>query len=717
MGTRIGNPVTVTRSAVIAVALCAALVGGSVEVMTQGAARPGGGRSFLGGGAGAGMESLPVAARAPVSQVLGRAARSFWATRDGGTLVVHNPSQGLAARFSRAGVALSLPGGDVRLSFLAVTYGRQRSLAGSASPSATANQVSYQRQGVDERYVNGPLGIEQSFTLSAPTRRVRRAPVTLELRVGGSLRPRLDGAGAVTFVSARGAAVLRYGELHVTDALGRAVPASMSAATGELSIRITGATHYPLIVDPFIRAAKLMGAGESGQGQFGWSVALSADGDTALVGAPWDHGFDGAAWVFTRVGAAWRQQGPKLTAADESGAANFGSSVALSADGNTALIGGPQDQIYLGAAWVFTRAGSAWHETQKLSGSADESSLGSSVSISANGNTALVGAELGNLAAGGVVFTRSTGGWLQQASLSSGAADSAASIDGFDTTLSGDGNTALVGGAVNDLAGAVWVFTRVGSAWSRQAGPLTPNNESGPAQFGLSGMALSSNGDTAVIGAADDNGGAGAAWVFTRSGAHWRQGPKLTAKPNVEAFGVSIGVSGPGNTALIGAPETLHGNTIAVGAAFIFGRSGSRWLQRGSRLTGGVAEGLGFGASVALSSHGTVALIGETSQEVASSGIGASAVFVLVPATKITRVRINRSAGVATFSFRAIGSATGFRCALVRSRVHKPRPPLFSRCRSPKTYRHLEPGGYTFLVRAVNGPFGGATPARRAFHI
>ncbi len=61
--------------------------------------------------------------------------------------------------------------------------------------------------------------------------------------------------------------------------------------------------------------------------------------------------------MFTRSGVTWRQQGPKLTVADESGAAHFGSSVSLSGDGNTALIGGPEDQIYLGAAWVFIPLG------------------------------------------------------------------------------------------------------------------------------------------------------------------------------------------------------------------------------------------------------------------------------------------------------------------------------------------------------------------------
>jgi hypothetical protein len=74
-----------------------------------------------------------------------------------------------------------------------------------------------------------------------------------------------------------------------------------------------------------------------GSGAFGNSVALSADGNTALVGGPYDNSQVGAAWVFTRSNGTWTQQGGKLTATDAaSGSVYQGYSVALSADGNTA---------------------------------------------------------------------------------------------------------------------------------------------------------------------------------------------------------------------------------------------------------------------------------------------------------------------------------------------------------------------------------------------
>ena len=89
------------------------------------------------------------------------------------------------------------------------------------------------------------------------------------------------------------------------------------------------------------QGSKLTASDESsvGQGLFGWSVALSADGSTALIGGDGDNNSAGAAWVFAAIGRHVVAQGSKLTPSDETGAGQFGGSVALSGDGGTALIG------------------------------------------------------------------------------------------------------------------------------------------------------------------------------------------------------------------------------------------------------------------------------------------------------------------------------------------------------------------------------------------
>jgi hypothetical protein len=103
---------------------------------------------------------------------------------------------------------------------------------------------------------------------------------------------------------------------------------------------------------------QLIGTNPLGNAEQGFSVAVSGDGSTAIVGGPLDNSGIGAAWVFTRSGQTWIPQA-KLTADDETGAGELGWSVALSDKGNTAIIGGPSDNGSVGAAWVFTRDGTS----------------------------------------------------------------------------------------------------------------------------------------------------------------------------------------------------------------------------------------------------------------------------------------------------------------------------------------------------------------------
>jgi lipocalin len=102
--------------------------------------------------------------------------------------------------------------------------------------------------------------------------------------------------------------------------------------------------------------AELVGTGAVGEANQGYSVALSADGNTAILGGRLDNNYAGAAWVFTRSATVWSQLQAKLVGTGAVGPfANQGYSVALSADGKTAILGGPSDDYDVGAAWVFAR--------------------------------------------------------------------------------------------------------------------------------------------------------------------------------------------------------------------------------------------------------------------------------------------------------------------------------------------------------------------------
>jgi hypothetical protein len=249
-------------------------------------------------------------------------------------------------------------------------------------------------------------------------------------------------------------------------------------------------------------------------------------------------------WVFTRSGGVWTQQGGKLVGAGAVGNAGQGVSVALSADGNTAIVGGPNDNHTggpsTGAAWVFARSGGVWtQQGNKLVGtnSSNEAMQGRSVALSGDGNTAIVGGigdgTAGTTTGAAWVYTRTGSVWTQQGNklVGTGVVGASGSAQGSAVALSEDGSTALVGGyGDNADAGAVWVYTRTGNAWTQQGNKLVGTGavqgRSG-AQQGYS-VALSSDGNTALEGGWNDNNQAGAAWVFKRTGNVWtQQGGKL----------------------------------------------------------------------------------------------------------------------------------------------------------------------------------------------
>jgi hypothetical protein len=88
------------------------------------------------------------------------------------------------------------------------------------------------------------------------------------------------------------------------------------------------------------------------------------------------------------------------------------------------------------------------------------------------------------------------------------------------------------------------------------------------------------------------------------------------------------------------------------------------------------------------------------------------------PNTKITKAKINSKAGKATFKFKAVGTASTFQCALKKPAKHRKASKLrFKSCKSPKTYKHLEPGKYTFEVRAVSAAGRDPSPAKKKFKI
>lgn len=259
----------------------------------------------------------------------------------------------------------------------------------------------------------------------------------------------------------------------------------------------------------------------------GGSVALSDDGNTALIGSvaaiP-----GGEALVFVRSGTTWTLQATLVGSGASTSVglpdAGQGAAVALSADGSTAIVGGPNDTnafgLATGAVWVFVRSGAAWaQQGDKIVANVPAlvTGFGSSVAISADGNTALAGAITQGPSAGGAEVLVRDGTVWSQPGAGLVPSDPAANGAGTSVALSADGDTALVGApGCSGQIGAAFVFRRSCGAWLQLGGKLAASGASGRSLQGQS-VAMSGDGLTAVIGGPGDHAGAGGAWVFSGS--------------------------------------------------------------------------------------------------------------------------------------------------------------------------------------------------------
>lgn len=290
-----------------------------------------------------------------------------------------------------------------------------------------------------------------------------------------------------------------------------------------------------------------------------------------------------------RSDGAWTQQA-KLVADDGDENDKFGRAVALTGDGETALVGADGDKEPngenrygdgAGSAYVFNRNGGSWEQQAKLAANDGEGGdlFGWSVAIAGATPTALVGCSRTDAA---YVFTRTDGTWEQRTKL---AADEGEERAGFGSSLgiSDDGGTALIGAFVDSepngqRAGSAYVFTGGGASWNERAKIAADDGDEND-QFAHS-VALSADGRIALAGAdpdEDPNGArAGSAYVFTADGTSWSQQTKLAADDGDtnDRFGFAAALGNRGGTALIGAPGDENPNgedeLSGGGSAYVF---------------------------------------------------------------------------------------------------------------------------------------------------
>jgi FG-GAP repeat len=558
-------------------------------------------------------------------------------------LTASSPGQRLKMQFTTSGATLSTATARVRLGLRAIGYGSALSPVTGVDPVASTNRVTYRHGGLSEWYVNGPLGLEQGFTITAAAKHRLHTPLTLAIGISGNARPTLARDGQSVVFEQGGKSALTYSSLRANDASGRSLPSHMELSGGRLLLHVdTSGARYPLRIDPLIQQGpKLTGSPESAPGRAGESVAVSADGNTALVAAPSENGLLGAVFVFTRSGSTWTQQA-KLTAKGETAEGFFGSAVALSGDGNTALIGASQNNGKAGAAWIFNRVGATWTESQKIVPTVpiDEGEFGSSVALSSDDSTAAIGIPGAEEGEGTVETYKLEGskwnefrglGTCEERPTPPGVCikrqqEKEPGLFGSSVALSADGSTVMVGMPKHEPG--TFFYTLVVETLGGKEFPYY--HQQGP-KIELGNcihecIALSGDGNTALVGGAVAPSGRFSVSVLTRSEETWSEQALLTGteaeqseENNGGAFGSSVALSADGNTALIGAPEELDPvlPLEEAGSAWEFTRTGSSWSQSGGKLIGGGEQaglqpfdGGEFGWAVALSADGRTGLIG-----------------------------------------------------------------------------------------------------------
>jgi len=424
----------------------------------------------------------------------------------------------------------------------------------------------------------------------------------------------------------------------------KGIPSAVGVAVGLWAIAGASAaaqmrqTSYLKASNPSAYAH--FGEGGTQPGHSGQTVAVSGDADTIAIGAPHDSGA-GAVYVYIRGASGWTQQA-YIKASNPRAGSDFGSSVALSADGSTMAVsahwegsgttGVDGDQTdtsvpQAGAVYVFTRAGGTWRQQAYLKASntgeggehGDGDQFGFSLALSGDGATLAVGAITEDSHASGINGSQ---------------ADNSA-----------------------NSAGAVYVFRRTNTTWTQQAYVKAPTPAAFTAGdlFGFS-VALSASGNTLAVGVYDEGGssravngpvdnargGSGAVYVYARTERTWSTQAYLKASiaEAGDSWGVSVALSDDGNTLAVGSadedclatglnPPGCAGDgagDLSAGAVSVFVRTGAAWREQAFLKPSNAGKQDWFGVRLALSGDGSSLAVAAPNEDSRAQGLGGNQV-------------------------------------------------------------------------------------------
>ena len=365
---------------------------------------------------------------------------------------------------------------------------------------------------------------------------------------------------------------------------------------------------------------------------FGASVAMSSDGNTVIVGAPQNDDYaeqSGKAFVFTRSGNNWSLQA-RLHAQDPKRIDFFGASVALSRDGSLAMIGASGKGVIRGAVYIFTRVGVIWNQSAKILAKDGKIGdyFGSYISIAYDAASVIVGSMYQDDKKGAAyVFNRVGNEWQEVAKLSDKSLEPG-DFFGASVGISSDGKLAIVGASDTKDGGAVYVFTRAGTLWRLET-ILKSDTPQPTDKFG-SCVSLSLNGNTALVGVHGSSTNfvsTGEVFIYTRNPTNKTWALHSRIKPNdvssFDYFGFSCKISDDGLSFISGS----FNKNRAAGVIYMFSKKEKEWLQVNKMTSADNRDGDFFGCSVGINEDGTLVIAGSYRSDSSQADTGAAYIF------------------------------------------------------------------------------------------
>jgi FG-GAP repeat len=570
------------------------------------------------------VSNLPAAAQSSISAALGGNTADYQIRKTNNGFEAANFHGGLTTRFTPHGVSVNCGTLHCAITVRGYGYGDALESARAVAPHASSNRVEYRRGTLTEWYINGPIGLEQGFTIAERPNKGNGQPLTVALALSEDLSALIDETRTTVRLNNRKGETLRYTGLSAQDSEGRSLKAWLQVRGQRLLLSVADAgAHYPLVIDPFIQLAELTASDAGTFDDLGFSVSIS--GDTVVAGDPQatvgSNSTQGAAYVFVKPATGWANmtQTAKLTASNGTKFAFFGLSVGIS--GDTIVAGAYENGVgsnqYEGAAYVFVKPPTGWVDmTQSAELTASDGSAGFNFanSVAISGSTIAVGSLGVDFSRGAAyVFVEPAGGWTDMTETAKlTASDSPGAY--FCQSVAVFGN-AVVAGAPNaairhGIGGAAYVFVKPVSGWANmtQTAKLT-----GIASFQLgwsvaiSGSTILAGDPSATVAGHQDQ---GAVYVFVEPIDGWTdmtQTARLTASDGTSESSFGSDVSILGNIAAIVGLDT--------NAVYVYRRPASGWTTT-SRFNAKLTPqpGTSLGASVGVDGPTVVTGGGSTAQ-------------------------------------------------------------------------------------------------------